>query len=134
MTIPGYPTDTHYSPNFTRAELDCHCGCETTPDEAMRLAVLAEHLEQYRHVGAGYPLHINDAKRCPAENARVGGVAHSQHLECRAADVSSDHHAPGQLAMLAAEVPAFEAGGIGTYPTFAHVDYRPNGPARWTGT
>lgn len=135
MTEVLFPNDTHYSEHFTKAELACHCGCPTTPDEAQRLSVLAAHLEELRHAAGGYPLTVNDAKRCAAENARVGGAPHSQHMECRAADLSSAQHVPSELAWLANTVDAFHQGGIGTYDAehgnFVHVDYRPNGPARW---
>lgn len=130
----SYPNATHYSEHFSRAELRCHCGCTTPHAVDLNLQNLAVHLEKLRALVGG-PLHVNDAYRCPAENDRVGGVKASQHLEGKAADLDQGNHSAAELAALAAKVPAFRDGGIGTYPSqhFVHVDYRGNGPARWVG-
>ena len=128
----SYPNDTNYSEHFTRAELDCRCGCTTPPAVATNLQNLAVHLEELRRANGG-PLSIDDAYRCPTRNAAVGGIKDSQHLQGKAADVAAAGIGVAQLAKLAEEVPAFLNGGIGTYfdEDFVHVDYR-SGQARWT--
>lgn len=133
--MPGttYPTATHYSPHFSKAELRCHCGCKPSKEVDAEMAKLARHLEELRTLAGGGPLHIHDAHRCPAENARVDGAADSQHMYGRAADVHSDAVSHRHLRELALKVPAFTRGGIGLYSWGVHVDHRQNGPARWTG-
>lgn len=127
-----YPNATHYSANFSRAELECHCGCPTPTHIATNLQDLAVHLEELRRANNG-PLHVNDGYRCPTENARVGGVPDSQHLQGKAADVAAAGIGVAQLTKLAEEVPAFSGGGIGTYydEDFVHVDWR-GYQARWS--
>jgi uncharacterized protein YcbK (DUF882 family) len=99
---------------------------------ATNLQNLAVHLEKLRALVGG-PLHINDAYRCPPENERVGGAVNSQHMQGKAADIDTGAKSNAAFASLAAQVPAFNIGGIGMYPSqhFVHVDYRGNGPARW---
>lgn len=127
-----YPNTTNYSAHFTLQELACRCGCITPPQVNANLGYLAVHLEELRALVGG-PLHIDDAYRCPTRNAAVGGVPDSQHLQGKAADINQGNLTVAQLAHLAADVPKFNLGGIGMYPTeqFVHVDYRGNGPARW---
>lgn len=127
-----FPNETHYSAHFSRKELECHCGCATPAHVATNLQNLAVHLETFRALVGG-PVHVNDAYRCPTENARVGGATHSEHMEGKAADLDTGSHTNAQFAVIASKVPAFDKGGIGTYPSqhFLHVDYRGNGPARW---
>lgn len=128
----SFPNLTHYSEHFSREELQCHCGCLVPLDVNTNLQNLAVHLEALRSIVGG-PLHINDAYRCPAENARVGGAKSSQHMQGKAADIDAGDLTVARLGALAAQVPRFNLGGIGLYPTqhFVHVDYRGDGPARW---
>ena len=57
-----------------------------------------------------------------------GDGIRTMHLAGRAADVAVEGIPSAVLAKLAAR---FEAGGVGVYPTFVHVD---TGPVRaWTG-
>ena len=127
-----YPDDTNYSEHFSRAELQCRCGCDTPPEVAINLQNLAVHLERLRTEVDG-PVHINDAYRCPTENTRVGGAPHSQHMQGKAADCDTGALSNSAFAACAARVPAFNSGGIGTYPSqhFVHMDYRGT-VARWT--
>ena len=74
-------------------------------------------------------LAINSVYRCPAHNAKVGGVFNSYHVRGMAADVTVEGVDPNELAALA-ETVGFN--GIGIYKTFVHVDIRET-PARWTG-
>lgn len=86
---------------------------------------------------------VNSWYRSPSYNARIGGASLSEHKTGRATDVQvvvrlrSGRRvklAPKFVALLAARhAPALNRGGIGVYPTFTHLDCRPNGPARWNG-
>lgn len=132
-----YPNATHYSPHFSRRELDCRCGCKTPPDVERELAILArDGLEPLREL-AGEPLLVNCAYRCPPHNAAVGGVSGSFHTLGKATDL--DRRRQGRagverLATLAAKVPAFARAGIGRYfeqtGLFVHVD---RGDRYWRG-
>jgi len=128
-----YPNKTHYSPNFTRRELDCHCGCDAPAWVEANLARLAaEGLEPLRVNLGNVPLHVNSGYRCPAYNTRIGGAEQSQHKEGKAADLSGRSVSPARIAQQAQGVPAFRKGGIGRYKFFTHVDIR-DGAARWNG-
>ena len=61
-------------------------------------------------------------------NEDVGGVADSQHIHGRAADVYADGEiTPLQIAAIAEQA---GADGIGIYDDFCHIDTRGT-PARW---
>ena len=121
------------SPHFVLAEFHCHDG---TPVPAAALAALRrlvrEVLEPMR--GKFGRCTVNSGYRTDAYNASVGGASSSQHLYHRSpADVAADVvFASGTPRDWAAEAERLlrGRGGIGTYPSFTHVDNRP-GPARW---
>ena len=58
-----------------------------TPEEELKLVVLAELLEHCREA-VGLELDVHSGRRCPALNKRVGSSDKSQHLRCEAADFS----------------------------------------------
>lgn len=74
--------------------------------------------------------------RRPAYNAAVGGEPHSFHMQFRAIDFSSGVGSPPRWAALLRKMRGKKfrlpgnggsftfRGGIGTYPTFVHVDTR----------
>ena len=124
-----YPNQTHFSPNFSRRELACRCGCKTPPEVAENLTKLAADLERLRSL-AGVPITVTNAYRCPEHNRRIGGAPNGQHPKGNAADLVTRSLTPSQLKALAEKVPAFKNGGIGLYPSFLHVDRRA-GAARW---
>lgn len=127
-----YPNKTHYSPNYSRKELDCKCGCTTPRSIQANLAALARNLELMRRA-YGNPIPVISGYRCPAYNKRIGGASRSQHMQGRAADLASSPIKQSALIRAARKVPAFARGGIGEYPAGGvHVDIRPNGPAYWT--
>ena len=83
----------------------------------------------------GAPMTVTSSYRSPAYNAAVGGAPASLHLRFNALDLSCSN--PGKAAAIADSLrgmkfvsPAsgggtFEfRGGIGTYPTFVHLDTR----------
>lgn len=134
MSPPIYPNATHAAPNFAWAEFGCRCGlCDVSsfpPAVKRSLGRLALALQSLRDkVG---PLRITSGYRCRQHNAAVGGAKDSQHVLGLAADIVSRTHTPAQLAEAAETIPAFGMGGIGTYPSWVHVDVRTNGQARWS--
>lgn len=84
---------------------------------------------------------VNSWHRSPAYNASIGGASQSLHLTGKATDVQVIVRQRGErvklrprfVGILAAHyVPEFNAGGIGVYGTFTHLDHR-GYRARWTG-
>lgn len=126
-----YPTKTHYSPNFTRAELECKCGCTPSAVVERNLTELATHLEQMREELGGKPLGILSGHRCAAYNKKIGGASQSRHLTGEAADLAVPWGKQDTFYRAALRVPAFKGGGIGLYPGGGlHVDHR-GYVARW---
>lgn len=120
---------------FTRAEFRCPCGrCGGFPVEPEETMVRV--VDEIRH-RAGVPVTIVDSGgsgiRCPEHNAEVGGVANSEHLYGRAADLHSKLP-PDELYRIAVEVTAEMIpgrGGIGLYSWGIHVDTGEY--SRWNG-
>jgi len=82
----------HITPHFTLKEMTAsqtaeRQGLDNTPSpEVMRnLRLLCQALEQVRALFAS-PIIISSGYRCPAVNARIGGVCNSQHISGLAAD------------------------------------------------
>lgn len=79
------------------------------------------------------PMKINSGFRTPALNARVGGVATSQHCKGEAADIETGNHTESyRLARLAKTTPAIfrEIDQMILYPTFVHFSHRLKGKQR----
>jgi len=74
----------------------------------------------------GKAIVINSSYRSEAYNKKCGGVRNSQHRYFRALDISVAGVQPERVAaLLRARRQAGEfKGGIGTYPTFVHIDCR----------
>ena len=115
------------SPHFSDAELACHCGCGVNACKPE----LVFALEALRSL-VGIPIRVDDAYRCPAHNAAVGGVKDSEHLEGIAADIRIPGMSPDQMYAAARCIPAFANGGIGVsqHQGYIHVDTR-GAKARW---
>jgi uncharacterized protein YcbK (DUF882 family) len=112
----------------------CYLLRDVRADRATRMDVRLIHLlfgmqAWLRAVGIRQPLRVNSGYRTPATNADTEGAAvHSRHLAGQAADVAVEGIPSAVLAQLASR---FDAGGVGVYPTFVHVD---TGPVRtWAG-
>lgn len=118
---------------FTREEFRCQCGgkyCNgfhVEPEEKMVRTV-----DEIRR-RLGVPVSIVDAGgsgiRCRVHNANVGGVANSEHLYGRAADLHSSA-SPARMKQVAEEVMG-NTGGIGLYSWGIHVDTGKY--SRWNG-
>lgn len=120
--------------NFALHEFACNdkkntpVPCELLPNVtrlADQLQVLRDHL--------GIPIHINSGYRTRAYNTAVQGAPKSQHLEAKAADITTTKYTPKQLAKIVEGLiksGKMKIGGLGIYPSFIHVDIRPE-RARW---
>lgn len=120
---------------FTRNEFRCPCkrcgGFPVEPEETMVFVV-----NEIRR-RAGVPISIVDSGgsgiRCKEHNKEVGGVANSEHLYGRAADLHSSLP-PSKLKQIAEQVTAEMIpgkGGIGLYSWGVHVDTGKY--SRWNG-
>ena len=118
---------------FTREEFRCQCGgkyCNGFPVEPEEKMVRT--VDEIRR-RLGVPVSIVDAGgsgvRCPVHNANVGGMANSEHLYGRAADLHSSA-SPARMKAVAEEVMG-ATGGIGLYDWGIHVDTGKY--SRWNG-
>lgn len=109
---------------FTREEFRCQCGgkyCNGFPAEPS--PVLLSKLDLIREE-LGVPITIVESGgsgvRCPTHNAKVGGVANSEHLYGNAADLHAG--VSPQRMKQAAEKVMGNTGGIGLYSWGIHVD------------
>lgn len=109
--------DAWLTPNFRVADFASRDG-GTTARISYRLV---EGLERLRTVAGS--LGIISGYRNVAHNAAVGGVAHSQHLEGKAADVWSADQTPLDLARLALQTLGCQI-GLGLGPRSLHIDVR----------
>lgn len=119
------------SPNFSARELACKCGCTTPEGVIANLRELARHLEHLRAIVKA-PVTILSGYRCPDHNRKVGGSPMSQHTLGIAADVMVKGLTPAKIKRAAEQVARFNAGGIGVYRSWVHVDLRSQ-QARWQG-
>lgn len=108
------------TPNFKVREFACKDGSDAifVSDELVSI------LQQIR-TKFGKPVVINSAFRTPTHNKSVGGATTSQHLYGLAADIRIDGISPKTIYNYV-ETLMPNKGGIGLYPTFVHVDVRPN--------
>lgn len=118
---------------FSREEFRCQCGgryCNGFPVEPEEK--LVRTVDAIRRK-LGVPVSIVDAGgsgvRCRQHNANVGGVANSEHLYGRAADLHSSV-SPDRMKQAAEEILG-NTGGIGLYPWGIHVDTGKF--SRWNG-
>ena len=113
------------SRNFSRKEFTCPCGCGSSDVEPLLVATL-----QRLRDAAGKPITINSGVRCKKHNAQVGGVADSQHLRGRAADIWMQDYTQEQLLSLIREMVRKDliyvgyAYGIAGSSRAVHVDVR----------
>lgn len=108
---------------FDREEFRCKCGgkyCNGFPEEPEE--ELVRTCDEIRR-RLGVPVSIVDSGgsgvRCPQHNANVGGVANSNHLYGKAADLHSSK-SPQEMACVAEEVMG-DTGEIGIYSWGIHI-------------
>lgn len=110
------------STNFKVKEFACNDGS----DKILIDTELVELLQKLRN-HFGKPIIINSAYRTSSYNKKVGGSTNSQHLLGKASDIKINGVNPILVAMYAEKL---NAGGIGVYKTFTHVDTRTKN-SRW---
>ena len=94
-----------------------------SPELIMVLQRIRSHFNRAVTINSGYRTH--------ARNKAVNGAKYSQHLYGTAADIVVSGIAPKDVAAYA-ETLLPNAGGIGVYSTFTHIDVRKE-KARWVG-
>ena len=116
------------SAHFKVREFACGDGSDAVL-VAPRLVMVLESIRT--HFGSA--VIINSAYRTPQYNAKVGGVAHSQHCYGTAADISVKGRTPAEVAAFARRIMP-DWGGVGVYAKkgFTHVDVREK-KSDWTG-
>jgi len=108
------PENMKLSKNFTLKEFACN-------DRSKEITVdyeLIDKLQQLRDA-LRKPIKVTSGYRTVAYNKKRGGIATSNHLTGKAADIKVSGMTPLELAK-AADKLGFK--GIGIYPTFTHVD------------
>ncbi len=111
---------------FKREEFACKCGCGFDVVDVELLHVLIDIRETFNQ-----PVRITSGCRCANHNEHVGGVATSQHVRGKAADVQVRGVDPQVVASFLDQVYP-DRYGIGVAANFVHVDIRDDKPRRWT--
>ena len=103
-----------------------------------RLVILCGQLEIVRGESGKRVVHINSGYRTLAYNKSVGGARSSQHVEGRAADIVIAGFLPSVVHDLILKLyneKRIQIGGLGSYPTFTHIDIRLSDRlVRWSGS
>ena len=114
------------SAHFKVREFACGDGSDAVL-VAPRLVMVLETIRTH----FGTAVKINSGYRTPQYNAKVGGVAHSQHCYGTAADITVRGQAPATVAAFARQIMP-DWGGVGIYGSFCHIDVRET-KADWKG-
>lgn len=114
------------STNFRVREFACSDGSDPIFIDSELVSVLQKIRTHF-----GKSVTITSAYRTPTHNKSVGGVAHSQHLYGKAADIKVNGISPQKVATYA-ETILTNKGGIGIYSSFTHIDVRGT-CSRWKG-
>lgn len=112
--------------NFTKAEFDSKDGAVMPLEVLQNVQKLAENLQKIRDK-INVPLTINSGWRSAKHNRAIGGAKNSQHLSGNAADISSRHIPPAQLARIIKnmmDAGEIEKGGLKAYNSWVHYDRR----------
>lgn len=113
--------------NFSLAELTkTNVNAPNVPRqvEVDRLRLLAVHILQPLRDHLGKPIIVNSAYRSPQVNAKVGGVATSQHSLGEAADIYVKDMSPLALARMIRDL-NLPYDQLIREPTWVHVSYGP---------
>lgn len=126
MTIKTYSLkkdgDKKLSSNFRVREFACKDGS----DKILIDTKLVELLQKIRN-HFNKPIKINSGYRTTTHNKKVGGTKNSYHLVGMASDIQVMETHPILVAMYAEKL---NAGGIGVYSNFVHIDTRDK-QSRW---
>lgn len=108
------------STHFKVKEFACKDGSDAVL-VAPRLVMVLQSIRSH----FGTAVTINSGYRTPQYNAKVGGVAHSQHCYGTAADITVRGQKPAAVAAYARQIMP-DWGGVGVYAkqNFTHIDVR----------
>lgn len=117
------------SAHLSWSELACKDGTPYPTKWVHRAKILAEEFERIRAACGNKPIVVGSAYRTEAHNRRVGGARNSQHVEGRALDL----YPPKGMSVerffsIVREIALTNTSqiyGLGRYPTFVHIDIRP---------
>lgn len=115
------------STNFEVREFACHDGSDEILVDT-RLVGILQRLRDW----ASSPVIIRSGYRTKAYNSAVGGATSSRHMRGLAADIVVPGMTPESVAQWLEKQP--EAGGVGRYDTFTHIDVDrvyPDRPRKW---
>ena len=73
----------------------------------------------------GQPIQVNSSYRSPADNARVGGAQHSQHMKGNAYDIDVSGLSEADRLRMIADAKAAGFQGVGVYNNALHFDVGP---------
>lgn len=118
--------------NFNLSEFACKSGDSVPIDFQENAKKLAYNLQMIRNE-IEEPLNINSAYRTKEHNKKIGGKIDSQHLQCKASDLTAKNHTPNELHKIILKLiksKKISEGGLGLYKGFVHYDIRGT-KARW---
>ena len=118
--------------DFLITEFNCNDGNQVPVSLHDNVKELALNLQVLRDK-INEPIHINSGYRSVLYNQKIGGVKNSQHLQGKAADITTKTYSPKQLAKIIEQLIAdkkMKQGGLGVYPGFVHYDIRGT-KSRW---
>lgn len=110
------------STNFKVKEFACKDGSDKVLVDTDLVTLLQKIRDYFKK-----PVRINSAYRTTNHNKKVGGAKNSYHLVGMASDIRIDGVNPILVALYAERL---NAGGIGVYSNFVHIDTRKN-KTRW---
>jgi uncharacterized protein YcbK (DUF882 family) len=106
--------------NFSRKELECHCGCGLCNISDELLDILQSMRDEIK-----IPIDISSGFRCKEYNFRVGGVENSQHILGTAVDILTNKYTATEYAkLLKAVFTRDKIKGLGFGKGFLHIDIR----------
>lgn len=126
MTIKTYSLkkdgNTKLSENFRVREFACKDGSDKILIDTDLVNLLQKIRTHFKK-----PVNITSGYRTASHNKKVGGASSSYHLKGQACDIKISGVHPVLVALYAERL---NAGGIGVYDTFVHVDTRATS-SRW---
>lgn len=126
MTVKTYSLkkdgDKKLSANFKVKEFACKDGSDKVLVDTDLVSLLQKIRDKFKA-----PVKITSGYRTESHNRKVGGATNSYHKKGMACDIQVSGVHPVLVAMYAVEL---NAGGIGVYSNFVHVDTRDK-KSRW---
>lgn len=120
MTVKTYSLkkdgEKRLSANFKVKEFACKDGSDKILIDTDLVLILQKIRDKFKA-----PVKITSGYRTESHNRKVGGATNSYHKKGMASDIQVSGVHPVLVAMYAVEL---NAGGIGVYSNFVHVDTR----------